>query len=86
MLHGYFIKTAIFVPFKIGSQNITETRKPLLITQNGEAKVVVMDIKSFEEQEETLQLLKILALGNLEIEQKKFRDIESFFAKMDELE
>ncbi len=64
-------------------KNITENRKPMLITQNGEAKLVVMDVKSFEEQEETLALLKILALGNREIEQGKFRDAEDVFAELD---
>ncbi|RFB69517.1 MULTISPECIES: type II toxin-antitoxin system Phd/YefM family antitoxin [unclassified Herbaspirillum] len=65
-------------------KDITENREPMLITQNGEAKLVVMDVKSFEEQEETLALLKILALGNREIERGKFRDAEDVFAEMDE--
>lgn len=64
-------------------KDITENREPMLITQNGEAKLVVMDVKSFEEQEETLALLKILALGNREIEQGKFRDAEDVFAELD---
>ncbi|AIY41655.1 Prevent host death protein [Collimonas arenae] len=64
-------------------RDITENREPLLITQNGEAKLVVMDVKSYEEQEETLALLKILALGNREIEQGKFRDVEDVFADLD---
>jgi prevent-host-death family protein len=64
-------------------KDITENREPMLITQNGEAKLVVMDVRSFEEQEETLALLKILALGNREIEQGKFRDAEDVFAELD---
>jgi len=36
---------------------------PLVITQNGEAKVVLQDIDSYERTQETLALLKILALG-----------------------
>ena len=36
---------------------------PLVITQNGEAKAVVQDIRSYEQTQETLALLKILALG-----------------------
>ncbi len=64
-------------------RDITENRKPLLITQNGEAKLVVIDIKSFEESEETLALLKILALGNREIEQEKFRNIDEVFTELD---
>ena len=64
-------------------KKISESREPLLITQNGEAKQVVMDVKSYEEQEETLALLKILALGNREIQQEKFRDAEDVFVDLD---
>jgi prevent-host-death family protein len=42
--------------------------EPLIITQNGEAKVVLQDIDSYEQTQETLALLKILALGNRQIE------------------
>ena len=56
----------------------------MLITQNGEAKLVVMDVKSYEEQEETMALLKILALGNREIEQGRFRPADDVFAALDE--
>ena len=64
-------------------RELTENREPMLITQNGEAKLVVMDVKTYEEQEETLALLKILALGNREIELGKFRDVEDVFAELD---
>ena len=64
-------------------KNLGETRKPLLITQNGEAKLAVIDIKSFEEREETLSLLKILALGNSEIEQQKYQEVENLFSDLD---
>jgi prevent-host-death family protein len=46
---------------------MTRDREPLVITQNGEAKAVLQDVASFEETQETLALLKILALGNREI-------------------
>lgn len=48
---------------------IEEEREPIIITQNGEAKAVLMDIHSFEESQETLALLKILAIGKKEVEQ-----------------
>ena len=63
-------------------RELTENREPMLTTQNGEAKLVVMDVKTYEEQKETLALLKILALGNREIELRKFRDIEDVFAEL----
>ena len=45
---------------------------------------MVMDVKSYEEQEETVALLKILALGNREIEQGRFRPADDVFAALDE--
>ena len=66
-------------------KEISESREPMLITQNGEAKLVVMDVKSYEEYEETLALLKALALGNREIEQGKFRPAEEVFADLDKV-
>ena len=56
---------------------------PLIITQNGEAKMVVMDIRSYEQQQETMALLKILAMGNKQIEEGKFQDVDSFFSDME---
>ena len=52
-------------------RNLGEQREPLVITQNGEAKAVMQDIASYENTQETLALLKILALGNQEIEAGK---------------
>ncbi|RKP48372.1 type II toxin-antitoxin system Phd/YefM family antitoxin [Trinickia fusca] len=64
-------------------QDIPESREPMLITQNGDAKLVAMEVHSYEENEETLALLKILALGNREIEQGHFRAADDVFAELD---
>ena len=45
--------------------------EPLVITQNGEAKVVLQDIESYEQTQETMALLKMLALGTRQIEEGK---------------
>jgi prevent-host-death family protein len=50
---------------------LAENRQPLIITQNGEAKAVIQDLVSYENTQETLALLKILALGHQEIDQGK---------------
>ena len=64
-------------------KELTVSRQPMVITQNGEATLVVMDVKSFEEHEQTLALLKLLAMGNKEIEQGKFRDADAVFSDLD---
>jgi prevent-host-death family protein len=49
-------------------RNMGDQGAPLVITQNGEAKVVLQNIESYEQTQETMALLKILALGNRQIE------------------
>lgn len=49
-------------------RNMGAKQEPLIITQNGVAKVVIQDIESYEQSLETMALLKILALGNRQIE------------------
>ena len=67
-------------------KTLTECREPLLVTQNGEAKLVVMDIQSWQENEETLALLKMLAMGNKQIEAGAYRLADAVFADLDNLD
>ena len=50
-------------------RHLKERQEPLIITQNGEPKVVIQDIESYEKMQETMALLKILALGARQIEE-----------------
>lgn len=52
-------------------RGLAEQGQLLVITQNGEAKVVIQDIESYEQTQETMALLKILALGTRQIEDGK---------------
>lgn len=55
---------------------------PLVITQNGTAKAVIQDIKSYEQTEETMALLKILALGMSQVEEGKVRPARAVIKSM----
>ena len=46
-----------------------------MITQNGEARAVIQDVASYEETQETLALLKILALGNQQVAQGRVKPV-----------
>jgi prevent-host-death family protein len=50
-------------------RNMPGQGEPLAITQNGETKVVIQDIESCEQTQETMVLLKILALGSHQVEE-----------------
>tara|TARA_R110000868_G_scaffold107750_1_gene294662 strand:- start:1943 stop:2218 length:276 start_codon:yes stop_codon:yes gene_type:complete len=61
---------------------LAEQREPLLITQNGEAKAVLQDLASYEETQETLALLKILALGNQDVTAGKVKPVADVVARL----
>lgn len=61
---------------------ISETRRPMIVTQHGLEKIVLIDVKSYEEQKETLAFLKIMALGHREIEQGKYCLAEEMLAAL----
>ncbi|MHB9148532.1 MAG: type II toxin-antitoxin system Phd/YefM family antitoxin [Thermoleophilia bacterium] len=54
-------------------RGLGEQGEPLVITQNGEAKVVIQNIESYEQTQETMALLKILALGIRQVEEDRVR-------------
>ncbi|MEP0861138.1 MAG: type II toxin-antitoxin system Phd/YefM family antitoxin [Ignavibacterium sp.] len=56
-------------------KDLNENSKTLLITQNGEAKAILQDIKLYEQTQEAIALLKIVSLSNLSLEQKKFKTV-----------
>jgi prevent-host-death family protein len=61
---------------------LAEQRQPLVITQNGEAKAVLQDVASFQETQETLALLKILALGNQDVVAGKVKPLADVVARL----
>ena len=64
--------------------HLAEQRTPMVITQNGEAKMVVMDIAEYERQQETFALLKLVSMGQKELAQGRVSDMDAFFAEMDQ--
>jgi len=63
-------------------RHLAEQRQPLVITQNGEARAVLQDVASFEETQEALAMLKILALGNQDVAAGKVRPATDVVARL----
>ncbi len=63
-------------------KHLAEQRQPMVITQNGEAKAVLQDVASFEETQETLALLKILALGNQDVAAGKLKPVADVVGRL----
>jgi len=65
-------------------RNLSKQQEPLVITQNGEAKVVIQGIKSYEQTQQTIALLKILSLGIRQIEEGKVLPAEDVMERFRE--
>ena len=65
-------------------RELAEKREPLIITQNGEAKAVMQDLATYEATQETLALLKILALGRRQVEEGRTVPAEEVFRRLRE--
>ena len=59
-----------------------EQREPLVITPNGEAKAVLQDVASYEATQETLALLKVLALGQQDVAAGKVKPLSDVVARL----
>jgi prevent-host-death family protein len=65
-------------------RNLSKQQEPLVITQNGKAKVVIQSIESYEQTQQTLALLKILSLGIRQIEEGKALPAEDVIERLRE--
>lgn len=63
-------------------RTMAEKQEPIIITQNGEAKVVIQDICSYEQTQQTMALLKILALGVTEVAENKVQSVASVVERL----
>ncbi len=64
-------------------KNFAINPEPLIITQNGEAKMAVVEINQYERQQEQLALLRLIALGRKEYLSGNHTDVQTFFEEMD---
>ncbi|NEW61321.1 type II toxin-antitoxin system Phd/YefM family antitoxin [Sulfurovum sp. bin170] len=66
-------------------KQINETRRPMIITQNGEPKAVLQDPKSYQDMKNAITMLKLLSFAEQDIRNGNLLDEEDVFASVDEL-
>ncbi|TKI70271.1 type II toxin-antitoxin system Phd/YefM family antitoxin [Sulfurimonas crateris] len=66
-------------------KHINETHRPMIITQNGEAKAVIQDPKSYEDMKNAISLLKLLSFAEEEIKNGNTHNEEDVFNSVEEL-
>ena len=60
---------------------VNETRRPVVITQNGEPKGVLLDFDSYEELREATLLLKLIAQGEADARAGRALSQDDVFAE-----
>jgi prevent-host-death family protein len=63
-------------------REVVETHNPVVITLNGEAKAIIRDICEYEQERESLALLKILSLSRKSIDDGKYLPAPEAFASI----
>ncbi len=64
---------------------INETHRPMIITQNGEAKAVIQDPKSYEDMKNALAIMKLLSFSEEDIRRGNFHSEEEVFDSVEAL-
>ncbi len=61
-------------------REVRESKGPLVITQNGEAKAVLMDVVEYEQAQESFALLKMLAQSKQSFQQGRHKPAKKALA------
>lgn len=62
---------------------VNDNRNPIIITQNGEAKAVLIDIDSYQNMRNAFSLLNIIKISEDEIKRGEYQDSDKVFAELD---
>ena len=60
-------------------REISESRNPVYITQYGKAKAVLQDVYSYEQTQESLAMLKLLALSAKDHAEGRYKPVKQVF-------
>jgi len=66
-------------------KRVTSSKEPLVITQRGRAAVVMVSMEAYEHSQHELELLRLLARGEKEIEAGKGYDLDAVLTEADSL-
>jgi len=63
--------------------SVNETKQSIIITQNGEAKAVIQDIKSYENLRNSLSLLKLIIQSEEDIRSSRVISQDEMFENLE---
>ena len=64
-------------------RKLNENQGTMIITQNGEAKAALIDIKAYEDLQETLAMLEMIAQGNKSLLEGRYRPAEQILNELE---
>lgn len=62
---------------------VNETHRPIYVTQNGEAKAVLVDTESYQDMKNAIAMLKLISIGEKNIADKKYKPQEEVFSELE---
>jgi prevent-host-death family protein len=65
-------------------RRLNENQGTMIITQNGEAKAAIIDIQAYEELQETLAMLEMLAQGTKSVAERRYRPADQVLQEFEE--
>ena len=65
-------------------RKLNENQGTMIITQNGEAKAALIDIKAYEDLQESLAMLEMIAQGNKNLTEGRYRPAEQVLKEFEE--
>jgi prevent-host-death family protein len=65
-------------------RKLNENQGTMIITQNGEARAALIDIKAYEDLQETMAMLEMIALGNRNLNEGRYRLAEQVLKEFEE--
>ena len=64
---------------------VNDTRRPIVITQNGEPRAVLQDTESYENMRNAIGILKLISLGEEDIRKGELKSQDDVFADLEKL-
>lgn len=61
-------------------KNIEATGEPVVITKNGEAKAIILDIREHEKNLDTMAMLRMLADSTADLKADRYRGADAVFS------
>ena len=61
---------------------VNDRRRPIVITQNGEAKAVLVDVQTYQETQDAFALLNLIKIAEKDIQNGKFESSEKVFSDL----